>query len=107
MDSGAAGRMTERPDLYVSQTLVAWLWTAYPPQTAWDAVRRLMASAAVMEQLPERYAPSTLRSASMGPIFDPAHPHQRETLARTWPELKRLLFLRYGPIPCVHRMSRA
>ena len=40
--------MTERPDLYVSQTLVAWIWTAYTPQTAWDAVRRLMASAAVM-----------------------------------------------------------
>ena len=94
--------MTERPDLYVSQTLVAWLWTAYPPQTAWDAVRRLMASAAVMEQLPERYG----HRHTVGPIFDPTDSHQRETLARPWPELKRLLFLRYGPIPMMHRTTK-
>ena len=101
MDSGEViGLM--RPDLYVSQTLVAWIWTAYPPDQAWDAVRRLMASSAVMEQLPDRY---TVRH-TVGPIFEPTDSHQREVLARPWPELKRLLFLRYGPIPCIHRTSR-
>ena len=95
--------MRERPTDYVSQTLVAWIWTAYPPQTAWDAVRRLMASAAVMEQLPERYG----HRHAVGPIFDPRDPHQREMLVRAWPELKRLLFLRYGPIPMVHRTTKS
>ena len=103
MGPGKAERMSYRPDLYVSQTLVSWIWTAFPPEAAWDAVRRLMASAAVMEQLPERYG----HRHTVGPIFDPTDAHQREVLARPWPELKRLLFLRYGPIPCIHRMSRA
>lgn len=95
--------MMMRPDLYVSQTLVAWIWIAYPPEQAWDAVRRLMASAAVMDQSPDCYA---VRH-TVGPIFNPTESHQRETLARTWPELKRLLFLRYGPIPMIHKMPRA
>jgi len=95
--------MTERPTAYVSETLVAWIWTAYPPQTAWDAVRRLMASAALMDQWPERYG----RRHTVGPIFDPTDPHQRETLARPWPELHRLLYLRYGPISVVHKTGRA
>ena len=93
--------MRDRPDVYVSQTLVAWIWTAYRPEAAWDAVHRMMASAAVMEQLPERYG----HRHTVGPIFDPTDSHQRETLARTWPELKRLLFLRYGQIPMVHRTT--
>ena len=87
-----------RPTVSISATLVAWIWTAYKPVEAHDAVGRLMHSAALADQMPERYSLRT----TVGPIYDPVGWHQRDTLARPWPELKRLLFLRYGPIPAVH-----
>jgi len=87
-----------RPTVSVSATLVAWIWTAYKPMEAHDAVGRLMHSAALADRMPERYSVRT----TVGPIYDPVGWHQRDTLARSWPELKQLLFLRYGPIPIVH-----